>query len=293
MTVVMPHGSLRSYLLALTAGAVVPLLCFVAYLTIGLGRIERAAVERGLTETAGALVSGVDREVTGTVATLEALATSQSLDHGNYTTFVSEALRVLESQGSHGWLTIHLASPEGAPIMNSSARAGSPIPRVDIVTVKQTAQSGKPVVSDLLPGGVRDQPAFAIRVPVLRNGAVRYVLSATISARSMSRVLRSQQDVPDRIAVLYDRKGTIVFRTVNADQLIGTPVTPRLAQESAGHPRVLSTTSIARAPPYGLYFSVPACPAGRSRSACRIVCCMRRSAGHCGRCSPSVWRSSG
>jgi signal transduction histidine kinase len=49
----------------------------------------------------------------------------------------------------------------------------------------------------------------------------------------MAGALRSQQDVPDRIAVLYDRRSAIVFRTVNAERLIGTPVTPRLAQQSA------------------------------------------------------------
>jgi signal transduction histidine kinase/ActR/RegA family two-component response regulator len=228
-----PHGSLRTYLLALTAGAVVPMLCFATYLTIGLSRTQQEAVERGLIDTASALASGVDRELTSVVTTLEALATSRSLDRGDYGAFVQEAHRVLESQARHGWLTIHLASPDGVPLMNSFAPPGAPPPIQDVATVKHTAVSMKPVVSDLLPGGVRDIAAFAVRVPVIREGTVRYVLSATLSARSMVGALRSQQDVQDRIAVLYDHRGAIVFRTVNAEQLIGTPVTPRLARESA------------------------------------------------------------
>lgn len=236
MSVSMPRASLLTYLLALTFCAVVPVLCFAAYLTMGLTRTEQAAVERGLVETTNALVSGVERELVSAVTTLEALATSQSLDRGDYGAFLREAQRVVGSQSHHGWLTVHLASPDGAPLMNSSGTAGEPLPLADIVTVKQTAASAKPIVSDLLPARVNDQPAFAVRVPVLRNGAVRYVLSATLSAQSMSRALRSQQDVPDRIAVLYDRRNTIVFRTVNAERLIGTPVTPRLAQESTDRP---------------------------------------------------------
>jgi len=236
MTLSFPRASLLTYLLGLTACAGIPLLCFAAYLTIGLTRTEQAAVERGLVETANVLVSGAERELTGTITTLEALATSQTLDRGDHGAFLVEAQRVLESQARHGWLTIHLASPDGAPLMNSSGPAGRPLPLPDIVTVKQVAASGKPVVSDLLPARVREQPAFAVRVPVLRNGEVRYVLTATLSAQSMSRALRSQQDVQDRIAVLYDRRATIVFRTVNAETLIGTPVTPRLAQKSAEHP---------------------------------------------------------
>src|SRR4030095_1813537 len=69
-----------------------------------------------------------------------------------------------------------------------------------------------------------------------RGGAIRYVLTAALSAESQRRTLLSQSGLPDRIAVLYDRHGTIVFRTVNDEALVGTPVTPRLAQESANHP---------------------------------------------------------
>jgi signal transduction histidine kinase/ActR/RegA family two-component response regulator len=233
MTISMPRASLRTYLLTLTAGAVVPVLCFAAYLTLGLGRTQQEAVERGLIETASALATGVDRELTSSVTALEALATSQYLDRGDYRGFVREAQRVLASQAPHGWLTINLASPDGTAMMNSLAPTGAPLPLSDVATVKQTATSARPVISNLLAGGVRDQPAFAVRVPVTRDGVVRYVLSATLSARSMAGALRSQQDVPDRIAVLYDRRSTIVFRTVNADNLIGTPVTPKLAQQSA------------------------------------------------------------
>jgi signal transduction histidine kinase/ActR/RegA family two-component response regulator len=232
MTMSLQRPSLRVFLLALTAGAVVPMLWFAAYLAIGLSRSQQEAVERGLIETVNALATGVDRELTSTVSTLEALATSGSLDGGDYQAFVREATRVLESQRRHGWLSIHLASPDGVPLMNSLTPAGPPPPLADVATVKQTAASAKAVISDLLPGGVGDRPAFAVRVSVLRHGAVTSVLSATLSAWSMADALRSQQDVTDRIAVLYDRRSTIIFRTVNADKLIGTPVTPLLAEQS-------------------------------------------------------------
>jgi signal transduction histidine kinase len=235
MTIWLPRASLRTYLLTLMAGAVVPVLCFAVYLTFGLSRAQQEAIERGLHDTAAALASGVDRELTGTITALEALAASQYLDHGNYAAFVREAQRVLESQTGHGWLSVNLAAPDGTSLMNSLSLTGAPLSLSDTVTVKQTAGLAKPVISDLLPGGVRDQAAFAVRVPVLRDGTVKYVLSATLSARSMAGALRSQQHVPDRIAVLYDGRRTIVFRTVNAEQLIGTPVTPRLAQESTNH----------------------------------------------------------
>jgi signal transduction histidine kinase/ActR/RegA family two-component response regulator len=207
--------------------------CFAVYVTVGLSRTERKAVERGLIDMAAALASTVDRELASSVTALEALATSQSLDKADFGGFFGEAHRVVASQAPHGWLSIHLASRDGTPLMNSLTPKGGPLPLSEVATVRETARSAKPVISDLLAGAVRDQPAFAVRVPVIRDGAVRYILTATVSARSIGRALWSQQDVEDRIAVLYDRRGTIVFRTVNADALIGTPVTPKLAQQSA------------------------------------------------------------
>jgi signal transduction histidine kinase/ActR/RegA family two-component response regulator len=236
MKLSLPHASLRTYLLALTAGAVLPVLCFAVYLTIGLSRTEQEAIERGLTDTAAALLGGVDREFTASVAALEALAASQHLDDGNLGAFVREAERVLASQTDHGWLTVHLATPDGTALINSASPTGAPLPLAEIATVRETAAAARPVISDLLPGGVRDQQAFAVRVPVRRNGKVKYVLTATLSAGTMAEALRSQQYRSDRIAVLYDRRGMIVFRTVNPERLIGTPVTPRLAQESARRP---------------------------------------------------------
>src|SRR5690242_2979288 len=160
-----PRASLRTYLLTLTIGAIVPVLCFAGYLIIGLGRSERKAIERGLIETTGALTSSVDRELTSTITTLETLATSRSLDRGDYRMFLEEVTRVLDNEDRHGWLTIHLASPDGKTLMNSADPAGTPLPLVDVATVKRTAASAQPVISDLLAGAVRGQPAFAVRVP--------------------------------------------------------------------------------------------------------------------------------
>ena len=126
MTMSLPRGSLRTYLLTLTAGAVVPGLCFAAYLTLGLSRTQQEAVERGLIDTAAALASGVDRELASSITSLEALAASQYLNHGDYGGFVREAQRVLESQTRHGWLTINLATPDGSPLMNSLSPTGAP-----------------------------------------------------------------------------------------------------------------------------------------------------------------------
>ena len=229
------RASLLTYLLALTACAGIPLLCFAAYLTIGLSRTEQAAVERGVVDTVNALATGVDREITSTIATLEALATALSLDEPDLEAFRTRALRVLESQSSRRWLTVHLTTPDGTPLMNARYQPGATLPRPDPQSVRETVLTRRPVITDLVvvpPGGY----AYGVRVPVIRGGAVRYVLTAAVSADAHRELLLSQVGVRDRIAVVYDRQGKIVYRTVNPEKLIGTPVTPKLAEASARQP---------------------------------------------------------
>jgi signal transduction histidine kinase/ActR/RegA family two-component response regulator len=231
MSASMPRVSLLTYLLALTVCAVVPLVCFAVYLTVGLTGTEQAAVERGLVETANALVSGVERELMSTATTLEALATSAALDRPDLEAFRSRSLRVLASQKRHGWLTIHLAASDGTPLMNALYARGAGLPKPDAVSVRETVVAGRPTVSNLvaIPEGTH---VYAVRVPVVRDGTVKYVLTAAVSAEAQREALLSQSGVADRIAVLFDRQNTIVYRTVNAATLIGTPVTPRLAREA-------------------------------------------------------------
>jgi signal transduction histidine kinase/CheY-like chemotaxis protein len=226
------RASLRTYLLAFAVCAVVPVVCFAAYLAIGLTRTEQAAVERGLIETTTALVSAVDGELTSTIAALNILATSPTLDRPDLEAFRARALRVLEMQKQRGWLTIHLAAPDGTPLMNALYAPGSPLPRPDVASVRETVVAGHPTISDVV-AIPQDRHAYGVRVPVVRGGVIRYVLTAALSAESQREALLSQSGVRDRIAVLYDRNGTILFRTVNPSKLIGTPVTPLLAQKSA------------------------------------------------------------
>jgi len=235
MTVSRSRASLLTYLVVLTACAGVPLVGFAAYLTVGLTRTEQAAVERGLVETVHALGSSVDRELTSTIATLEALATAPSLDEPDLKAFRMRAVRVLDSQKGRGWLTIHLAGPDGTPLMNVRYPFGAALPRPDPDSVGETAVSRRPIITSLTPTP-EDGYAYGVRVPVIRGDAVPYVLTAALSAEAQREPLLSQSGVADRIAVLYDRRNSIVFRTVNADKLIGTSVTTRLARASAAQP---------------------------------------------------------
>jgi len=227
-------GSLRSNLIALTVVAVVPVLGLATYLTVAQSRAQREAVERGLDDTTSALVTSVDRELSNSISTLKALAASRRLDAGDLPGFHEAARRVLESQAESGWLAVQLATPDGTPLLHTLIAPGATIPPdPHPPSIRATATAARPTISNLFTSPVTGQPAVGVRVPVIRGGVVRYVLTANVSARAMAVALASQHDVADRIVVLYDRGNTIIYRTVHPELLIGTPVTPTLAEESA------------------------------------------------------------
>src|SRR5947209_9514938 len=115
-------------------------------------------------------------------------------------------------------MTVRLAEPDGTTLMNTLVAPGAAVPPdPDLPGIRATATAATPAVSNLVTGPITGQAVFGIRVPVIRGGVVRYVLTASLAARAMAAALASQHDVADRIAVLYDRRNAIIYRTVNAE----------------------------------------------------------------------------
>jgi HAMP domain-containing protein len=63
--------------------------------------------------------------------------------------------------------------------------------------------------------------AFAVRVPIARNGATVSVLSGVISPRAISRLLDAQRLPADWVGVVLDGNQRIVARTVEPERSVG------------------------------------------------------------------------
>ena len=224
----LPLGGL---LLLLTAAAIVPLLVLVTVLIVRTAQTERTAVSRGLSDSARAISIAVDRDIIGTLTTLRALGASRSLAAGDLTRFRDQVGRVLTSQGEAGWVNVRLAGADGTQIF-SAREVGAPSPDPEPRSLQQVIATGRPAIVDVYTNPVTRDFIWGIRLPVVLEGAVRYVLTATVSPHAMREALASHQGLADRVAVLYDRNDVIVYRTLNADRLIGSPITPKLAAQS-------------------------------------------------------------
>src|SRR5262245_37744278 len=118
---------LRTYLGLLVTAALVPLVVYTAYLSIAAGQNERAAIERGMLETARALSLAVDREVSTAIAALDALASSSSFQNADYAAFRPVAMRFLARH--EGWLSV--VDEDGQQRLNTLLLLDAPLPRTD------------------------------------------------------------------------------------------------------------------------------------------------------------------
>ena len=67
--------------------------------------------------------------------------------------------------------------------------------------------------------------AVAVNVPVLRDGALRYVLSASMSPAGFAGVLASARIPADALGTIVDRKGIVIAHT-GGQERVGKPAGP-------------------------------------------------------------------
>jgi len=215
---------LRLYLVILILGAIMP----GALLTGGLVRravaSNHAGGERRLIESARVDASALDREFISTFSTLRVLGASSALERDDLAAFHEEGRRVQATQP--GWYSIVLLSPDGRVLVSTRQDWGAPLVAVaDPDSLKRLAATRRPVVGTLRPAPEDAlEPVFAIRWPVMRQGRLKYALTAIVSVDSLVRLVPQQTpDSDEWTRVLLDADGTIAVRTRGAEDYVGAP----------------------------------------------------------------------
>ena len=219
---------IRTYLLVFALAMLLPMIAFSAIAVIAFDRQQRAAVERGGVETARALVNAVDRELSASLTTLQTLATARSLERGDLAMFQEDARRVLARQRS--WITITLFAPTGRRVMDLATPASTAL--TDLVepeSFQTVLRTARPEIGRIT-AGPRGRQAFAVRVPVVRDGAVVSVLSGVIEPAAIAQILTTQHIPADWVGTVFDSTRTVVARTRGIEAFIGRSVSPEFAQ---------------------------------------------------------------
>ncbi len=122
--------------------------------------------------------------------------------------------------------TLLLVSLDGRQLVSTRQPWGTPLQRVvEPDSLQRLIASRGPVVGVVRPA--RDggpEHLFAIRVPVTRQNALKYVLSAIVNVESLARVVpRHQPNSEEWTRTIIDSEGTIAVRTRGAEDYVGAP----------------------------------------------------------------------
>ena len=181
---------------------------------------NRALAERRLLDSARVDAAALDREFAAVIHVLEALATSPALDTGDLAAFHAESLRIQATQP--GWYTIVLGSRDGDQLVSTRVPWGSQLTKtVEMESFQRLLETRAPTVGIIVQPPAGDAEfVFPVRVPVLREGALKYSLSAIVNIDSLTRV------VPPLLAEewtrsILDPQGRIAVRTRGAQNFVG------------------------------------------------------------------------
>jgi signal transduction histidine kinase len=218
--------SLSWHLVILVLSALVPAFLFSSLMVNWLGKLERQASERTLLQATQGLGAAVDQEIEATIRTLQSLAVSVHLEHGDLEAFHAEIVRILQSQSS--WLTVLLHDPDGQVLLNGARRYGEKlVGPADMASFNQVVDTRRPTVGSIA-RGPRGRFAFPIRIPVFEGDSLVYVLSAVIATDSLQSTLTKSSDASGEewTRTIMDAEGTVAARSKNPDAFIGKPATP-------------------------------------------------------------------
>lgn len=224
---------LRAYLALLALGAIAPVALFGVIVGSLMLEHNRNTFQRGAQERALAMITAVDSEIGGSIATAAALGASLDIRSGDFLAFREVAELFLKTQPN--WSNINLALPSGQQVVNLQRTQGTPLHSVAGVddSLERIHKTRAPVVSDIAFGTATQKWDIAVRVPVIRDGDIKYILSVVVEPESIAELLVAQGLPADWVGAVVDRKGRIIARTKDAQALIGQPASQTLRDKIA------------------------------------------------------------
>lgn len=214
---------LRTQLVLIVAGAIVPL---AAMCGVGLKALVDSHAEQNQTSIRGiarAMASAVDAEMRAAVAALQSLALADPLTEpggarNEPALLLTQAVRAAHPE----WRGIIIADTAGRVVLSTDDNVGKGGQVNDLLSLSKVVQTGQPAIGPMTKGP-RGNLAFPIRVPVLRDGQVRFVLTAIVRTDAVAAVLKQQQ-IPEGWNVsVFDGNALRVARAIGDEEWRGRP----------------------------------------------------------------------
>jgi len=224
---------LRHLLIMLTAIGLLPLALLGTWSIHTASQYQQREQQRLMLDLARALSSAADAELDGAVAILNGLGRAPELQDGDLRAFHGVALTLVKAQPE--WLGVILTDNAGKVLLRTMDTYGAPAPPVaDPDSLREALLTRQPVVGKIA-RGVRGQPAFPVRVPVITASGKLYTLTAVIRPDRLVRLLERQQVPGGAVTAIRDSGRAVVARSRNQDGIVGAPPSPSLLALISAH----------------------------------------------------------
>ena len=210
-------------LMSLLIAASIPVLLFGGWTAYSAACEQRISALRTARETVSRVAERVTAEAVDQVRVVETLAASTALDGPDLPAFYREAERVAAAHPR--WHTVELDDPAGDQVLNLLRPPGVPLgPTADRATFDEVSRTHAPALGGIGPvGPVSGLRLVALRVPVMRSGTLRYVLTVALEPDAVGNILRKAGLPEGWIGAVVDRSGNYIARSQDNAATLGLP----------------------------------------------------------------------
>jgi two-component system sensor histidine kinase/response regulator len=218
--------TIRAKLIEVVLTLVVPGWIAMSIVIFSFYHRERTHLMENTMGISRALMSTVDRDLSSLTVAAQVLATSSNLRSDDLAAFQRKATEVAPLVSASNFV---VSEQSGQQVVNTLRPYGEPLPQQgNPPAQRQAFETGKPVIGDLFFAPLMKRPLVSIVVPVFQNEKVKYTLGVGLYPERLNEILKRQRLPPNWIAVILDKSGVIVARTLNPERYIGQKAVPAL-----------------------------------------------------------------
>ncbi|KQO65793.1 histidine kinase [Methylobacterium sp. Leaf87] len=208
---------------ALALAAAIPVLLLSGWVATSMAQQQRDLTRSAAVASASRVAERVSSDITAQIGVLEAEAASATLDKPDLAVFYAEAERLKRARPL--WETVELSRPDGVQIVNLLRSLDDELgPTADRRSFDAVVGTHRPVVGGIGPvGPVSGKRLVALRVPVIRKGDLRYVLSVGLANDAVSSILRDAGAPDGWVGTIVDADGNTIARTRAEAEELGQP----------------------------------------------------------------------
>jgi two-component system sensor histidine kinase UhpB len=218
---------------ALVLTAAIPVLLLGGWMAYITADQERSSAREAATQALTQVAHRIEGEISREMQVAETLASSVALDRDNLQDFYLEATRIVAARPL--WETAALTKPDKEQVLNVLRPLGAPLGRVtDTESFNALLRTRKPVLGGLGPYQASiGKELVSLRVPVIRDGELRYVLTIGLLPDQIGTIL-AQAGLPAGWAgTVIDAKERIVARTPDTKVAKAAASTPAVQEAMA------------------------------------------------------------